>query len=208
MLTVYFLQNFEFREMFGGCCRVGDWYVVDAKLARNIEDVKFSSDAVASYQIAEYVKNEKKKLSSEVKDESYSVKEMAKYFCSQQRVSLDTATPCFLVRGLNNRLYTVQLYPEKCSCGSTKSCRHIEACNTAVGKPTNKQNKCLIARGKNRADRKFPRSNFKFQYTPAADSHSPSKSKHPFPLFTSSPKKNQSPVITSAQAIIKRYRKY
>ena len=112
---------------------------------------------------------------------------------------------CFLVRGLNNRLYTVQLYPQKCFCGSSKSCRHIEACNIAVGKPTNKQKKMFNlsvlkrnARGKNKAGRKFPRSNFEFQYTPAADSHSASESKHLFPLFTSTPKKNQSPVITSA----------
>ena len=144
MLTVYFLQNFELWEILRGYCGMGDWHVVDPKLARNIEDVEFPSDAVAPDQIAEYVKNEKKKLPSEVKEESYSVEGMAKYFCSQQRVSLDTAMHCFLVRGLNNRLYTAQLYPEKCSCGSTKSCRHIEACNIAVGKPTNKRKKCLI----------------------------------------------------------------
>ena len=112
---------------------------------------------------------------------------------------------CFLLGGLNNRLYTIQLYPEKCSCGSSKSCRHIEACNIAVGKPTNKRKKMFNlnvlkqnARGKNKEGRKFPGSNFEFQYTPAADSHSASESKHPFPLFTSMPKKNQLPVITSA----------
>ena len=54
------------------------------------------------------------------------------------------------------------------------------------------------ARGKNKAGRKFPRSNFEFQYTPVADFHSASESKHSFPLFTSTPKKNQSPVISSA----------
>ena len=105
VLTVYFLHNFELREMLRGRCGMGDWHVVDPKLARNIEDVEFPSDAVAPDQIAEYVKNEKKKLLSEVKEELYSVEEMEKYFCSQQRVCLDTAMHCFLVRGLNNRLY-------------------------------------------------------------------------------------------------------
>ena len=51
---------------------------------------------------------------------------------------------------------------------------------------------------KTKASRKFPRSIFEFQYTPAADSHNVSESKHSFPLFTSTPKKTQSPVITSA----------
>ena len=60
MLTVYFLQNFELREMLRGYCGMGDWHVVDPKLARNIEDVEFPSDAVAPDQIAEYVKNGRK----------------------------------------------------------------------------------------------------------------------------------------------------
>ena len=112
--------------------------MVDPKLAYNIEDVEFLSDAVAPDQIAEYAKHEKKKLPFEEKEESHSVEETGKYFCSQQRVSLDTAMHCVLVRGLNNRLYTVQLYLEKCPCSSSKLRRHIEACNIAVGKPTTK----------------------------------------------------------------------
>ena len=80
-------------------CGMGDWHVMDPKLARNIEDVEFPSDAVTPDQIAAYVKIEKKKLPSEVIEESHSVEGMAKYFFSQQRVSLDTAMHCLLVRG-------------------------------------------------------------------------------------------------------------
>ena len=83
MLTVYFLQNFELREMLRGYGGMGDWHEVVPKLARNIEDVEFPCDAVAPDQIAENIKNEKKKLHYEVKEESYSVEGMAKYFCSQ-----------------------------------------------------------------------------------------------------------------------------
>ena len=67
MLTIYVLQNFELREMLRGYCSMGDWHVVDPKLASNIEDVEFPSDAVAPDQIGEYLKNEKKTLRSEEK---------------------------------------------------------------------------------------------------------------------------------------------
>ena len=46
VLTVYFLQNFELREMLREYCGMGDWHVVDPKPARNIEDVELPSDDV------------------------------------------------------------------------------------------------------------------------------------------------------------------
>ena len=69
METVYVLQNFELREMLRGYCGMADWYLVDPKLARNIEDVKFPSDAVAPGQIADIAEIERKKSPSEVKKE-------------------------------------------------------------------------------------------------------------------------------------------
>ena len=59
---------------------MGDWHQADSKIARNIKDVEFPSEAVAADQIAKYIQSEKKKSLSEVKEESFSVEEMGKYF--------------------------------------------------------------------------------------------------------------------------------
>ena len=52
-------------------------------------------------------------------------------------------------------------------------------------------------RGRNKAGKKFPRRNLKFEYTHAAKFHSASECNPPFCLFMSAPKKNQTLVLDS-----------
>ena len=45
LLAVYFLQNFEYREILRSYCGMGDWNLANLKLTRKIEDVDFPHDA-------------------------------------------------------------------------------------------------------------------------------------------------------------------
>ena len=163
LLAVYFLQNFEYREILRGYCGMGDWNLANLKLTRNIEDVDFPHDVIKPDEIAVIIKNKEIRADQTQMEQNNTVQGLANYLRSENRINLNAAMQCFVVKGLNDKIFTVKLYPEQCSCGASRRCCHIEACCLAVGKKTGKEKRKFSlsvlkrnARGKNKSGRKFP----------------------------------------------------
>ena len=108
--------------------------MANLKFTRNIEEVDFPHDVIKPDEITANTKNKEIRADQTQMEQNYTVQGLENYLCSENRINLKAAMQCFVVKGLDDKLFTVKPYPEQCSCGAARRCCHVEACRLAVGK--------------------------------------------------------------------------
>ncbi|XP_076809184.1 uncharacterized protein LOC143452201 isoform X1 [Clavelina lepadiformis] len=71
ILSVYFLQNYTYKELLRGKCGLGDWHLVNENNTLSVEDVEFPSDCVEPDQIIHIIRNTMLKSPSSSSNQLY-----------------------------------------------------------------------------------------------------------------------------------------